>query len=146
MSLPPIWNLGLPRTGTTSTTAALSSLNIPCKPVVAGWVGDTLARRGARGFESRKLKPPPGTLLIATWRDFRDWELSMLRWRPKADPDLLVQMFLGYTDWLRLMEQERKVGIVEVRRGWPNLLRALAVAAEGAKFPHLNRSPVEATV
>ena len=146
MTISRVWNLGLPRTGTTSTAAALSKIGMRCYPIAAQWVAQTLTRRRSTGFEPQVLNPPPGTLFVASWRDLPDWQESMLRWRPNADPGLLITIFSEYVEWLSVQETERSIGLFEVHRGWPGLFAALSKATKGENLPHLNKSPVSTTI
>ncbi len=129
-----VWNLGLPRTGTTSVTAALKRLGIRCIPVVAQWVAADIRRWG--GFQRRIPGGHPP--LICTRRDLPSWLGSAGRYfQTRADTGMLERVYQEHNAWLDSLTQ---VGTLDVRGGYEALFGALAVAHRGVMLPVLNES------
>ena len=132
-----VWNIGLPRTGTTSTTAALRNLGLRCVPVVAQWVAMDI--KNWEGFDKRTLKVncPP---VICTVRPFEPWAESVGRYfTNRATSELLRQVYQDHQKWL--INLRIPVGMVDVSQGYSDLFHALSVGYDGVPMPHLNTGP-----
>lgn len=121
-----VLNLGLPRTGTTTTTAALKRLGLVCTPVVAQRVRMDISGRldMFEGFE-----PQEGPLLICTVRDLESWRASVQAWPPgqKLTTEYLDEVYNRHCAWLLDPARPWKVGAFSVTEGYSGLFGALSV-------------------
>jgi hypothetical protein len=132
-----VWNVGLPRTGTTSTTEALRVLGMHCVPVGAQW-----AMQGGQFPELSEDSPP----LLCTVRKYEDWFHSARKYRPSWSNAQVWDLYEKHRKWLRKVGETHSIGYVYVERGYPGLLKALAAAYPDTPYPHLNASPAGSTV
>ena len=130
-----IWNLGLPRTGTTSVSAALKGMGYHCVAVGAQW-----QLQGQLPLQWPTQHPP----LICTMRCLDEWLPSAQKYMRRKTAEELKAMWFHHRDWVADLRQE--VGYLDVLRGYSGLFRALSVAVPHKYLPHLNAgSSIEPT-
>ncbi len=129
-----VWNVGLPRTGTTSTTAALKCLGLRCVPVVAQWVAQDIKRWD--GFERTITRDVP---IICTLRDFDSWFISINKYfGVRAKAQTLARIYREHQDWLKTLDVP--IGYFRVEDGYGGLFKALAKGYDGVPMQRLNVS------
>ena len=134
-----VFNVGLPRTGTCSTTNALDSIRRKCRPVIAWAIGHNIDRAASIVTGYSVTDPPP--LLVCTRRDFDTWAASCGRYFPRC-PSLgaLREVYDIHGLWVADLCERYPVGDLDVRDGWRGLFHALAACSTGP-YPHLNARP-----
>lgn len=136
VSRPPlVWNVGLPRTGTTSTSAALRQMGLKCTPVVAHWVAQDIKHWA--GFGGRTLAHDyPYPPLICSVREFDPWAHSMRHYFSRVSMDVVRTIYDDHRAWIDTLD--RPVGLFAVDQGYESLHLAMSVAMRGVALPMLN--------
>lgn len=132
-----VWNLGLPRTGTTSVVAALESMGLKCKAMVAQHVGQEMEKY----YENHSLPPTWPPYVICTTRDYGTWVQSCLKYFPRATETQLEEVFQRHQMFIEKIQGQRSIGIFDVNDGMPGLFRAMSRGVTGkTPLPHLHKS------
>ena len=128
-----VFNLGLPRTGTTSTVEAFAKMGFKCVPI------------GARYFAHKGQNPPwklrPEPLLVQTVRPFEDWAASAIAHPvvPVSCLEAAAELWERHQEWLALLlsNDPRPCADFDVSQGDWAFWSAMA-QADYRPYPHLN--------
>ena len=134
-----LYQIGLPRTGTTSSGAALHELGYRQRHLIVSNVD-----WGGGRFQPYNLPNDDRPVLMA-FRPRDEWLVSVSGYRPHVATIDLKRIYADHMEWYYSLQ--RPVGVYDVRKGWEGLVRALdSIGAPhleppALQFPHLNQSP-----
>ena len=127
-----IYNVGLPRTGTTSVGRALKEMGFEQKLPVHSAI-DWHRARFTLGATRWRFP------VICTVRERGDWFESVQAYRPEVPLEDLRSIWLQHSFWLR-NDVSQAVGMLNVAEGYAGLFHALHRAFDGRyELPHLNQ-------